>query len=124
MSIVLAKISKVNYEAGTADITIPDRNRQVVKSIPFLSDIYEMPSVGDSVYADIEVGGGRLGRGVILGKYYTKKNRPKESGKGIFLKEFTDGASIKYDPATKTMTINADKVVVRELYADSIHTEG
>ncbi len=120
MSIVLAKISKVNYDAGNADLVIEDRNKQVIKAVPFLSSSYDLPDVGDQVFADLEIKRGRIDRGVILGRFYSKKNPPGNGGKGVFIKTFSDGASIKYDPATKTLTIDADKVVVNDLEARDI----
>lgn len=116
--ICIAKISKIDYEAGRADVTIEDRDGLVVTDVPFLDSIYEMPRVKDAVYVDFEEKGGRIKRGVILGRFYTKDNPPAQSGKGIFFKEFSDGAFIKYDPETKTLEISADTLKVKKIETD------
>lgn len=113
--ICIAKISKIDYEAGRADVTIEDRDGIVITDVPFLDTIYEMPKVKDAVFADFEETGGRIKRGVILGRFYTSDNPPEQSGKGIFFKKFSDGAYIKYDPETKTLELAVDKVEIKEL---------
>lgn len=113
--ICIGKISKIDYEAGCADVTIEDRDGIVVTNVPFLDTIYEMPEVRDAVYVDFEERGNRIKRGVILGRFYTKSNAPRQSGKGIFYKKFTDGAYIKYDPDTKTLELAVDNVTIKGL---------
>ena len=113
--ICIAKISKIDYEAGRADVTIEDREGIVITDVPFLDAIYEMPAVKDAVYVDFEEKGGRIKRGVILGKFYTSDNPPTQFGKGIFFKEFTDGAYIKYDPDSKTLELAVDKIKIKEI---------
>lgn len=110
-----AKISSVNYGAGTANVTLQDRENQVVSAVPFLSMIYEMPKPGDVVAAIFEEVSGQIGKGVILGKIFLDGNKPKESGPEIFHKEFTDGASMKYTPSSQEMEFKTKKVVVDEL---------
>jgi phage baseplate assembly protein gpV len=112
-----AKISSINYKKGTADVTLQDREDQVIENVPFLAGFYEMPEPGDVVAAIFEDMDGQIGKGVILGSMFLSKNRPKESGKGIFYKEFSDGACIRYTPETGTLEVTADKLVVRELEA-------
>lgn len=109
------RISSVNYANGTADITIPDRENQVITEIPFLAWYYEMPDAGDLVAALFENSDGKIGKGVVLGKIFSSGNRPGMSGAGIFYKEFADGTAVKYSPSEKCMEITADKIVVGEL---------
>lgn len=110
-----AKISSIAYQKGTANVTLPDREDQVIENVPFLAGYYEMPKPGDTVAAIFEDENGQIGKGVILGSMFLKKNRPKESGKGIFFKEFSDGASIRYTPETGVLEITADKIIVKNL---------
>jgi hypothetical protein len=112
-----AKISSINYKKGTADVALQDREDQVIENVPFLAGWYEMPEPGDVAAAIFEDMDGQIGKGVILGPMFLAKNRPKESGKGIFYKEFSDGACIRYTPETGTLEVTADKLVVRELEA-------
>lgn len=109
------KISSVNYESGTASVTIQSQENQVITGVPFLSMAYEMPGIGDTVAVIFEKPDGKIGKGVILGKIFTSGNRPKISGAGIFFKEFSDGASVRYDPSDKSMEIKVDKIVVDEV---------
>lgn len=118
MSICIGKISKIDYEAGRADVTIEDREGMVLTGLPFLDAIYEMPSVRDAVFVELEETGKRIKRGVILGKFYSKDNPPAQSGKGIFFKEFSDGEYIKYDPETKTMEITAKTLKVKKIITE------
>lgn len=109
------KISSVNYEKGTADVTIQERENQVITGVPFLSMFYEMPEPRDTVAAIFEESDGKIEKGVILGKLFSKGNRPGASGEGIFYKKFSDGTSMKYDPADKSMEITAERVIVNEV---------
>ena len=108
------KISSVNYASGTADVTIPDHENQVVTTVPFLAWAYDMPNAGDLVAAIFKKTGGRIGRGVILGKIFSGANLPKINGAGIFCKEL-DGAAIIYSSSDKCMEITAKKLIVEEV---------
>lgn len=123
--IAIGKISKIDYEAGRADVTLEDREGIVITDVPFLDSIYEMPNIKDAVFVDMEEKGGRIIRSVILGRFYAKDNLPADSGKGIFYKKFSDGAYIKYDPDTKTLELGVDKVEIKELgIKDDITIDG
>lgn len=114
-SLFYGKISAINYEAGTAGVTLPDRENQVIQDVPFLSMIYEMPKPGDTVAVLFEEVGGQIGKGVILGKMFLSGNEPKETGSDIFYKEFSDGAGMKYTPSLQKIEFKIKKVVVDEL---------
>lgn len=109
------KISSINYKTGTASITLPDRENQIIQAVPFLSASYEMPQPGTTVAVLFEEVNGQIGKGVILGPLFLGTNTPGESGPGIFYKQFSDGSSIKYTPDSGKMEINAQKIVVEEL---------
>ena len=109
------KISSINYGGGTANVTLQDRENQVIQGVPFLSMFYEMPKPGDVVAAIFEDLNGQIGKGVILGKIFTTSNTPGENGPEIFYKQFTDGASLKYTPQKKELEIKVKKVVVDEI---------
>lgn len=110
------KISSIDYGAGTASVTLQDRENQVIQAVPFLSMFYEMPKPGDTVAAVFEeLNGGQIGKGVILGKIFIEGNRPGENGSGIFYKQFTDGASMKYTPNKQELELKVRKVVVDEI---------
>ncbi|MCM1058309.1 MAG: hypothetical protein NC517_11990 [Firmicutes bacterium] len=120
VSLFYGKISAINYKSGTAGVTLADRENQVIQDVPFLSMFYEMPRQGDTVAVLLEEERGQIGKGVILGKIFLSGNAPGESGPGIFYKRFTDGAGIKYDPASRELTVNAEKLVVNEIVCTSV----
>lgn len=109
------KISTINYTAGTANVTIEERENQMITGVPFLASCYEMPKVGETVAVIFDTTGGKIGRGVILGNFFSRMNQPGESGEGLFYKEFSDGSSIKYDPSSKSMELTVKKIVVDEV---------
>ncbi len=119
-SLFYGKISAINYKAGTAGITLGDRENQVIQNVPFLSAFYEMPRPGDTVAVLFEELGGQIGKGVILGKIFLKGNAPKESGPDIFYKQFSDGSSVKYDPSVGELEINTGKLIVDELVYNTL----
>lgn len=115
VSLFFGKISTINYKAGTAGVTLADRENQVIQDVPFLSMAYEMPKPKDTVAVLFEEIGGQIGKGVILGKIFLSGNPPGESGPDIFYKQFTDGASVKYTPETQELEVNTQRLVVDEL---------
>lgn len=117
------KISKINYTDGTASLTLEDHENQVVTGVPFLAGEYEMPKIGDTVAAILNKTNGRIERGVILGKVFSKSNRPVKSGAGVYYKAFSDGGYIHYDPSEGTLNIKVDKVTMDKMYVREIITE-
>lgn len=108
MDLRLGKISSVNYVAGTVRVAYSDFDDMVSKEIPVLSFEYDMPNVGDSVFVAYYASG----RGICIGKYYNSNYIPPEPGANIYKKEFENGAYIKYDRDSNTMTLKADNVVI------------
>lgn len=117
------RVSKIAYAAGTADLVIEDREGQIIPGVPFLATAYDMPRVGDMVAVVMDETGGRIERGVILGKIFSEINRPELSGPGIFHKTFSDGGHITYDPVTKTLDIGVDRITAGRISAKEITTE-
>lgn len=109
------KVSSINYGSGTACITLPDRENQVIQGVPFLSMFYEMPKPGDTVATIFEEISGQIGKGVVLGKIFIGGNAPGDSGPDIFYKKFTDGSSMKYTPSSQELELNVKKVIVDEV---------
>lgn len=118
-----ARISKINYKKGMADIIIEEHENQVVNDVPFLAGYYEMPKVKERVAVLLEYTQGDIDKGVILGPIYSVEKEPNKNGKGIFEKRFKDGTNIVYDESSKTMEISAKCVKVKELNAGSVKTK-
>ncbi len=115
VSLFYGRISSIDYAAGTANIVLQERENQVVQEVPFLSICYEMPGSGDVVAVLFEEVDGQIGKGVVLGRMFLADNKPGESGAGIFYKQFTGGAGVKYTPETGELEIRVKKVVVDEI---------
>ncbi|MCM1045643.1 MAG: hypothetical protein NC417_09045 [Candidatus Gastranaerophilales bacterium] len=120
VSLYYAKISTINYKAGTAGVTLEDREKQVIQDVPFLAAFYEMPSPGDTVAVLFEEIAGQIGKGVILGKIFLSGKPPGKSGPDIFYKQFKDGASVMYSTSSQELEITARKLVVDELLYNTL----
>ncbi len=101
-------VSSVNYDEGKIRVTFDDQGKIVTDELPMLSFEYYMPAVGDKVYCLFL--GNSLSKGLCLGKYFNKKETPVESGEDIYYKHFFQQGYLKYDRASKTLTINAEKL--------------
>ena len=104
----IGTVSSVNYPDGKLRVMFDDQNKIVTDEIPMLSFEYEMPAVGEKVVC-LFFGNG-LSKGVCLGRYNYNKEKPVESGKDIYFKRLMKDASIKYDRASKTLTITANNM--------------
>lgn len=118
----IGKVSTINYEAGTASVVYTDRNNEASPSFPFFSMAYEMPKVDDMVVVIMLPNS--TTKGFIIGVPFSGKKIPKESGQGIFYKEFQDGTSILYNPKTNNMDISTKKITLKSVSADSLTVKG
>ncbi len=92
----IGRVSSVNYDTGMMRVVYSDKGKEVTKELPFLNynDEYTMPKVGEQVLtAHLSNGNSR---GVVVGKMWNQKNRPAESGKGIYRKEFSRSRGSAY----------------------------
>lgn len=103
-------ISALQYPKGTADVTIPDRQSIVMPAVPFLAEFYDMPKVGDQVACIFNDEGGRLDKGVVLGKVYSDVEKPHHYGEDVFNMPLPDGSSL--DCSGGTFKINAKKIIL------------
>lgn len=105
----VGKVSSVNHGAGTVRVVYPDQDNAVTRELPMLAnDTYEMPAVGEMVYVQ-HLSNGREA-GVVLGRAWSGKTMPKESGAGLWRKDFRDGGYLRYKDGI--LTIKAEKVVI------------
>lgn len=114
-----ARISKIDYEKGLADITIEEHEKQVINDVPFLAGVYEMPKIKERVAVLLEYSGKDFDKGIILGPMFSADKEPKETGKGLFVKYFSDGTKMKYDSNNKTMEVTAENLKVKNVTAES-----
>ncbi|NCC16542.1 MAG: hypothetical protein EOM28_09365 [Clostridia bacterium] len=83
----MGRISSVNYEGGTAQVVYMDKDQAVTRELPLLSFEYCMPEVEDMVLVCHLPNGAAAG--VILGRFWSLKNTPPESGRGLYRKDMS-----------------------------------
>ncbi len=110
----IGRISSIDFERGMVQVLYNDRSGSVTKSIPVLNfnGEYKMPAVDDMVLV-LHMSNGTA-MGIVMGSFWNDKNRPAESGEGLYRKELgkeQGEAFIRYDSDTKTITIKADAAV-------------
>ena len=104
-TIRVGHISAINYSAGTARVVYTDRDEEVTQEIPFLDSEYKMPEIGALVAVAHLSNGSAVG--IILGRPWSDKHKPPESGTALYRKDLGQAAGdavIKYDG--KTLTIS------------------
>ena len=110
----IGKVSSINYEKGLMRVTYPDRDDAVTAEIPVLSftDEYKMPQIGDEVMVSHFSNGSAAG--IVTGRYWNKKNTPRDGKKDVYRKDFDKElgkAYLDYDYESCTITIHAKKIV-------------
>ncbi|MCM1307584.1 MAG: hypothetical protein NC223_03200 [Butyrivibrio sp.] len=118
----IGKVSTINYEAGTVSVTYTDRGGEVSPPFPVFSEAYEMPKIDDTVVVIMLPNSGS--KGFIAGVPFSSRNVPEVSGAGIFCKKFHDGTKIVYNPTTRTLSVNAEKIKLEAIKADSVTVSG
>ncbi|BBF42011.1 hypothetical protein lbkm_0693 [Lachnospiraceae bacterium KM106-2] len=107
-------VSSIDYKSGTVQILYKDRDNSVTDDIPVLTmnGEYSMPAINDMVLVLHLSNGGEMG--VVMGTFWNDSNKPSESGKEIYRKDFSkDGAAfMKYDKDKKTLYLHADKIIL------------
>jgi phage baseplate assembly protein V len=103
------KVSSVNYEAGRVRVLYTDKNDAVTAELPLESFEYDMPKVGERIYAAHQSNG--VEKGVVLSRYWHDDEVPPEYGPHIWRKElrdyptFPEGTYFKFDREKHTLTI-------------------
>ena len=104
-------VSSINYEKGFVQVTYPDRENAVSGELPYFSDYYQMPEVGDRVVVLYLTNGNH--EGFVLGKYYHDENMPVKSGKGLLHKPLhQNGAEIRYEQNSDAFYLKAGQIQV------------
>lgn len=117
MSIRIGKVSSIDYENGMLRVVYNDRGQAVTSNLPYASvnSEYKMPEVGEAVLvAHLSNGSSR---GVVVGGYWNKSNRPVECGEGLYRKELssTQGEALyRYDSKNKTYLLKAPIVELED----------
>ncbi|RDY27135.1 phage baseplate assembly protein V [Lachnotalea glycerini] len=114
-NIRVAKVSKVNYETGMLRVTYTDKGKSVSTELPYANQNseYFMPNVGE--YVQVALLSNGTTKGVVTGTYWGKGNKPPESGKGIYRKDFskTPGAALmRYEDKSGDLLIKGANIHV------------
>lgn len=109
----VGRVSRIDYTNGMISVTYPDLDDCTTSllSVVSFNDEYKMPEIGDDVLV-LHLPSGQA-RGLVLGKYWNKKNPPASSGQGVYRKEFASvpgEAYMKYNPETEELLIKAPKI--------------
>lgn len=81
------RVSSINYEAGTYEVTYFDRGKSVTRQINAISNgEYKMPNIGQVVSVAHSSNGPAAG--TTTGTVWNKTNRPAEGFRGLYRKEF------------------------------------
>lgn len=115
----IGKVSSVDYKAGMAKVTYPDKDESVTMDYPMINfnDEYRMPEPGQHV-AVAHMSNGSS-RGVILGTIWNQKNIPKETGTKLYRKDFSrekDAAYVRYSDETGEYLVKAANVHVNGVH--------
>lgn len=117
------KVSMYDEATGMMRVTYPELDGTVSCLLPVLSfgDEYKLPKIGDEV-AVLHLDTGAAS-GIVLGKYWNKKNTPAASGSDKFRKElghvpgeayieYVDGGDITFKSPKGTLTLEQIKEVL------------
>ncbi len=134
----VGKVSAIDYQTGMVRVVYHDKDDSVTRAIPMISAEYKMPEIGDQVLV-VHLSNGTEA-GVVLGRPWSEKNRPPESGAGLYRKDlgraigeavirYLDGAlTIQVDVAHFTgdvtikgdLKINGDLTVAGRITANEV----
>ncbi len=132
----LGKISAVDYATGMVRVVYHEKDDDVTRLIPLLSNEYQMPQVDDQVLVLHLSNGSEAG--VVMGRPWSAKNKPPEGAAGLYRKDLarTPGeAMIRYQGGVLTfqaasvvvngdLSVTGDLVVTGSITAASVATSG
>lgn len=108
------RVSSIDYEAGTYEVTYFDRGKSVTRKINAMSNgEYKMPAIGQIVSVSHNSNG--TAAATTTGTVWNKTNKPAEGFKGLYRKEFGEKpgqAYSRYDANTGVFTLTVGKVTI------------
>lgn len=107
----VGRVSSIDYEAGTYEVTYFDRGKSVTRKINAQSNgEYKMPKIGQMVSVSHTSNG--ISAGTTTGTVWNETNKPAEGFKGLYRKEYGNAkgkAYERYDENTGVYTQFVDK---------------
>jgi phage baseplate assembly protein gpV len=115
-NIRVGRISSIDYSRGMVRVVYADKDDSVTDELPVLNlnGEYKMPNINEMVLVLHLSNGSTMG--IVMGTFWSNSNKPAETGKGIYRKEYgsTPGESyIRYDSESKIMIVKADTVQIQ-----------
>ena len=109
----VGRVSKIDLETGLVSITYPDLDDSVTTPLTLLSfnDETKIPRIGEEVFT-LHYPTGQA-RGIILGHYWNKTNKPVKYGEKIYRKEFgheKGDAWAEYNDDDKVLIFHANEI--------------
>ena len=115
----IGKISSVEYDTGMVRVVYHDQDDAVSRPIPLLSFEYLMPEVDDQVLV-LHLSNGTEA-GIVIGRPWSGKRKPPESGEGLYRKDFANEFGKAYlrfaMQEDEKMTLHVKNLVIE---ADSV----
>lgn len=110
------RVSSIDYESGTYEVTYRDRGKSVTRRINAISNgEFKMPKIGQIVSVAHNSNGAAAA--TTMGTVWNKSNRPVEGWEGLYRKEFGEEpgeAFERYDAKTGAYTISAPGMIGRK----------
>ena len=104
-------VESVDYKRGTIKVVQEDRDDSVSFDLPLMSFEYNPPNIGDMVIAVFLSNDNT--QGFVIGKPYNNSNLPTNGKKGVIRKDYDIDAFVEYDKNTKTLTLQAQNILVK-----------
>lgn len=119
------RVSSIDYQAGTFEVTYFDRGQSVTQKINAISNgEYKMPNIGQMVSVIHNSNG--TAAACSMGTIWNAANRPAEGYKGLFRKEYgtePGQAFSRYDANTGVFTMTVGNVVITINRDGSVHLD-
>lgn len=106
----IGKVSAVDTAKGLVAVTYADRDDSVTQLLPMLSTRYHLPEPGDQVLVLHLSNGAEAG--VVLGRFWSDKNLPKETGEGLFRIDFDRDGTAYLRQKDGIVTIKGDTIII------------
>ncbi len=108
------RVSSIDYQAGTFEVTYFDRGQSVTQKINAVSNgEYKMPNIGQMVSVIHNSNG--TAAACSMGTIWNAANRPAEGYKGLFRKEYgtvPGQAFSRYDANTGVFSLTVGNVTI------------
>lgn len=106
----IGKVSAVDYDKGLVAVVYADRDNSVTAQLPMLSSRYFMPEPGDQVLVLHLSNGAEAG--VVIGRFYSDKNLPTETGAGLFRIDLNRDGTVYLRHKDGIVTIKGNTIII------------